>query len=458
MNNHNQIEQMTKVMDRIEKKFDSCTMCTAKWLQSTITLYNGHTHSCHHPSPHKIPLDELVGNPSALHNTNHKKVARAEMLAGERPSECEYCWKIEDLPGNHVSDRTYKSSNMEWSVPHLERIVKSGADGNITPSYVEVAFDNTCNFKCSYCSADVSSKWGEEIDQYGPYPTSSASGDIEWIKKIGKFPIPNKDFNPYIEAFWKWWPTIKESLQTFRITGGEPLLSKHTWRLFEDIIEKPRPDLTLSINTNMGVPDVFIEKLIKNHNAMISKVKHFSVFTSAEAANEQAEYIRFGMYYKKFMENVRRFLSETEDSQINFMVTFNAMSVTSFEQFLMDVLALRKEFNTNNAYNRVPMMINYLRWPNYQDVRVLPIEIRQKYAANLKFVMEKHSIDDTIGIFYLEELDQIERLGKFMCEELPDLDRQREDFGKFFTEYDRRRGTDFKKTFPELADFFEDCK
>ena len=35
--------------------------------------------------------------------------------------------------------------------------------------------------------------------------------------------------------------------------------------------------------------------------------------------------------------------------------------------------------------------------------------------------------------------------------------QQRYNFGKFFKEHDKRRGTDFCKTFPELADFYNDC-
>jgi hypothetical protein len=31
------------------------------------------------------------------------------------------------------------------------------------------------------------------------------------------------------------------------------------------------------------------------------------------------------------------------------------------------------------------------------------------------------------------------------------------DFFNWFTEYDRRRGTDFAKTFPELINFLEHC-
>ncbi len=39
----------------------------------------------------------------------------------------------------------------------------------------------------------------------------------------------------------------------------------------------------------------------------------------------------------------------------------------------------------------------------------------------------------------------------------PQLNRQRYNFGTFFKAHDERRGTDFVKTFPELADFYNDC-
>ena len=461
MKNANQqnIDRMRDGMRAMEQKF-SPTMCAAKWLQSTIMLYNGHTHSCHHPTAHKVPLEELADNPSALHNTMHKKLARQEMLNGERPSECQYCWNIEDLPGDHMSDRTYKSTS-PWSVPFLERIEDAGAFGNIDPTYVEVAFDTTCNFKCAYCSPDVSSKWMEEIEQHGAYKTSHPLHNVEWLRDLGRIPIPQREVNPYVEAFWKWWPDVREKLKVFRITGGEPLLSKHTWTLLDDIEANARPDLSFAINTNMGVPDQFITKLIETHNRVLPKLKEFSVFTSAEAAGPQAEYIRFGMDYNKFMGNVRRFLTNTDPHcQLNFMITFNALSVTTFDRFLLDIYDLRCEFNEANSFNRVPMMINYLRWPSFQDVRVLPIEMRQDAALRFKDVMQSRTrltSDDERGRFYLEEIDQIERLAKFMCSDLPNLEQLRKDFAIFYHEYDRRRGTDFKQTFPELADFIDHC-
>jgi len=68
--------------------------CLAKWTQVTMHLGNGTTHSCHHPVAHKIPLEELKDNPSALHNTGFKKEQRKAMLNGKRPAECDFCWRV----------------------------------------------------------------------------------------------------------------------------------------------------------------------------------------------------------------------------------------------------------------------------------------------------------------------------------------------------------------------------
>ena len=62
-------------------------MCLAKWTQVTLQLQTGHNHSCHHPRTHKISEKEIKRNPSALHNTQYKKIRRREMWTGKRPEE-----------------------------------------------------------------------------------------------------------------------------------------------------------------------------------------------------------------------------------------------------------------------------------------------------------------------------------------------------------------------------------
>ena len=246
-------------MNPVEKAFKNttdklnsvgCGMCLAKWTQSTIHLQIGHTHSCHHPVPHKIPVEEIIKNPTALHNTSYKKAKRKEMLTGKRPKECDYCWKVEDN-SDEYSDRTYKSHET-WSSPHFQEIVEKPWDQDFNPRYVEIGFSNACNFKCSYCGPSFSSQWVKEIKKHGAYPTTDNFNDMRWMKDQGRLPYDHKEYNPYVEAFWKWWPDLYRDLHTFRITGGEPLLAKDTWKILDYIIKEPNPNtnLSLSINSN----------------------------------------------------------------------------------------------------------------------------------------------------------------------------------------------------------------
>ena len=360
------LDYMTKTMAEVEQHFNK-NFCSAKWLQSTTNLQTGQTHSCHHPVTRKIPIEEVLRNPTAIHNTEHKKNQRSLMLQGKRPPECEYCWKIEDLPGNHFSDRTYKTTDYIWSVPHLKDIVEAGSHGDIVPSYMEVSFENTCNFKCMYCTPDVSSKWMEEVERHGPYPTGH--GDLDYIKRVGKMPIPVREDNPYIDAFWKWWPDLYPQLKVFRITGGEPLLSKNLWRVLDYIIENPREDFELAINTNLNPPDNLLDKLIEKINLLEGKIKAIKIFTSAEATGKQCDYIRSGMNYDQWLSNCRKVLALTK-VDVNVMITFNSLSLFSFKDFLNDVWTLRTEFNEDDAANRIPIMIAYLRWPEHQNIKI----------------------------------------------------------------------------------------
>lgn len=453
------MEENYRLRDEVINKV-SPTFCTAKWLQSTIYLWNGYTHSCHHPSSHKVDPKAVEANPKALHNTPIKFVAREDMLKGIQTPECQYCWNVENGAGDHLSDRTYKSTS-PWAMESLDAVKASGLGNDINPTYLEVAFENTCNFKCTYCTSDVSSKWTEEIERYGPYQLhNQTSHDHGWLKSIGRFPIKRDDYNPYVEAFWKWWPELIQTLKVFRITGGEPLLSKHTWRVFDDLIENPRPDLELAVNTNMNVPRKLIDKLVEYSIKLKGKVKSFEVYTSLEATGAQAEYIRYGMTYDEFTDNCRYFLKST-DTRLHFMVATNLLSVTTFDGFLKFVHELRMEFNETDAENRVPMMIAYVRWPQHLNIRHLPKDIKDKYGPLwLETVMARtRQADPTkAGRFYLEEIDQVQRLINFMNAEEPDRLQQMKNFFLYHEQYDERRDTNFYEVFPELIPFYEDCR
>jgi organic radical activating enzyme len=453
----------------VKAKLDavSPSFCVAKWKQVTMHLQNGHTHSCHHPATHVVPLDEIKSNPTALHNSQFKKQQRKLMLEGVRPSECDYCWKVEDQ-GDSISDRVYKSSDTKWALPYINDIVSKPWDDNVDPSYVEVSFGNVCNFKCSYCAPHISSQWMEEIERYGAYPTTHKFNNLGWLESQSMMPIPNKDENPYVDAFWEWWPKMYNNLQHFRITGGEPLLNKNTFKVLDYIIENPNPNLEVSINTNMNPPPEIFDKFLEKVKIIMTekKLKNFKLFTSAEAHGKQSEYIRFGMDYDMWLSNLHKAYREVPEMQFTIMSTYNALSITSYTKFLDDVLEFKKMYSgSEDRKNPLLLDIPYLRFPHHQSVFILNKDLVQLIYDQVTHMyrnLEYKGWSATANKgFFENEADKLKRIYNLVKDGFNENEHttcNRKDFAIFVDEHDRRRGTNFLETFPELGDFYTMCK
>ena len=353
---------MTELVDpkKVKEKLDQvgCGFCLAKWTQVTIHLGSGINHSCHHVKAHTIPVEEVKIDPQVLHNTGFKKNIRKQMKSGERPNECDYCWRIEDNT-DHYSDRIWKSRDA-WSWPDYHKIVNADPMQDFYPRYVEVSFSNVCNFKCSYCGPAFSSKWTEEIKEHGHYNFSMINWKYNQIDEYQQ-QIPERDENPYIDAFWKWFPDAVKHMHTFRITGGEPLLSKHTDRVLQHLIDNPQPHLEFSINTNACPPNKLWQRFIKKLKVLEEKkcVKNFTLFTSAESKGKQAEYSRHGMDWTLFYNNLQKYLTET-NGQLVFMAAFNILSFPTFLPFLEYVHKLKIKYP-----RRVKLSVPYVRNPRF---------------------------------------------------------------------------------------------
>lgn len=440
-----------------------CGFCLAKWTQVTMHLHNGMTHSCHHPTPHKIPLNEIDRNHTALHNTQHKKRARKEMLEGGRPSECNYCWNVEDN-SDMLSDRVFKSDET-WSFPHYDEIRSSNWREDYNPRYVEVAFSNACNFKCSYCGPMFSSKWIEEIDKFGAYPTSEKFGDIEWIKSQNQLPYKHSEYNPYVDAFWKWWPDLYKDLDTFRITGGEPLLSKDTWEVLDYIISNPNPNrsLKLGINSNLGVPQNLIDRLIEKllYITENNLAKEVVLFTSIDGWGAQAEYMRHGLEFNRFWDNVNKVLEKVPKVFITFMSTYNALSVFSYYDLMKNILVLKDEHKMVRGWLPCMLDTSYLRYPSHQTIRILNDEHKNLILKQAEFGVYnlKHNEHNLLANGFLDsEVQKVIRLYDWAITNDDNLETNRIDFVKFVDEHDKRRGTNFLQTFPEMEDFYHKIK
>jgi organic radical activating enzyme len=446
---------LRKVRKELNEKSES--FCLAKWLQVTIHLQNGHTHSCHHPIAHKIPLDELEKDSSALHNTNQKKLARKEMTKGRRPTECEFCWNIEDANPKNLSDRTIKSAQ-PWAYPRMKEIKKVGWKKSVTPSYVEVSFGNDCNFRCAYCAPHISSSIMKELKEHGPYATGPT---VEYLKESGLYPIPRNAKNPYVDAFWDWWPELKKDLKVFRITGGEPLLNANTFRFLKHIRKHPMPELTLAINSNLGVPPATFKKFLEEIKYLTQNglVKEFQLFTSVDTHGGHAEFVRFGLNYQTFMENVRTYLEEVEECELIFMCAYNAISVLKFRNFLSDVTALKSKYFDSNGATRITLDMPYLKDPSYLSCYILTPDFLSYIRKDIEYMKKKAWTKKGQEIYYQSEIIKFERILLWLesLEENEHRDNTRREFSRFINEYQQRKKIKVEDYIPEYLPFINYC-
>ena len=293
----NDLEFKQQVLDA-----KSASFCGAKWYNATIWLGSGMSTSCHHPPAHKVDIEEAKRNPKAIHNTPEKKQDRAQMQAGERPPGCEYCWKIEDIKRDNISDRVYKSKI--YTIKDLDDAHKSDATSDVDLRTLEISFDRTCQFACSYCNPAFSSTWVKDIKSNGSYTGLVSDGrnhfthahDSAQLYKFGQE-------NPYVEAFFKWWETdLHRTLDELRITGGEPLMSGYTWKLIDWFKQnKGKSDTRLAINSNLG-KDVDVDRLLDSVDQPID------LYTSNESWDKQAEYIRDGLEWDLWIDNMSKLI------------------------------------------------------------------------------------------------------------------------------------------------------
>jgi organic radical activating enzyme len=437
----NDLEFRQQVLDTISPSF-----CGAKWFNATIWLGSGMSTSCHHPPAHLVDIDKVTTNPKLLHNTPEKKKDRAQMIAGERPAGCEYCWKIEDMGRDAVSDRVYKSKI--YPIAALKEAYETPPDQDVDLRTLEIAFDRTCQLACSYCNPAFSSTWVKDIRNNGPYSGLVSDGRNHFTHEHSSAQLYRfGETNPYVEAFFAWWESdLHHTLQELRITGGEPLMSAHTWRLIDWFRDnRDRSSTRLAINSNLG-PSVDVYRLIDSVHGM-----PVEIYTSMESVGTQAEYIRDGVDYPLWRQNVQALLDA--GITVHCMCTINALCLTTLPNLLNQLV----EWKLAYGRERVNFTLNILRFPSFQSPLVLPEHLREEFKNYLSAWLVTHC-----GHNYIQEheINHTQRLIDYLdVVKTPhsnafDKPKLVNDFAMFYQQYDQRRGKDFATAFPELKEWY----
>jgi len=436
-----------QILDSISPSF-----CGAKWYNATIWLGSGMTTSCHHPPAHQVDINKVRDNPRLLHNTPQKKQDRAKMIAGERPAGCEYCWKIEDMGRDAVSDRVYKSQI--YSNQDLITASRTPITEDINLKTLEIAFDRTCNFGCSYCNPAFSSTWVRDIKQNGAYKNLVSDGRNHFTHTHdGAQLYKDTEVNPYVEAFFRWWESdLHRTLEELRITGGEPMMSPSLWRLldwFETEKHRVNPNMRLAINSNLVPKRELFTKFLNK----VKNVPNLHIYTSNESTYAHADYIRDGMNYTSWYTHLVN-LPDIRPAGIHNMCTINALCLESLPEFLDMIVKNKKDFKRVYGVD-LNFTLNILRFPSFQSPLVLPDELRTLFMNNLKDWLNKNIEDlESMEVAHTQRLIDYLDVVKTPHSEAFDLPKLRSDFKNFYKQYDERRVKDFVRTFPIIGEWY----
>jgi len=442
--NNPDLEFKQQILDKL-----SPTFCGAKWYNATIWLGSGRTTSCHHPPAHFVSVEDIKNNYKMLHNTPQKKEDRKKMQNGERPSGCEYCWKIEDMGMDRISDRVYKS--IIYNENDLLLAKNTSIDEDINLKTLEIAFDRTCQFACSYCNPSFSTTWVKDIKKNGPYIK------IQDVRNHYDHPHDSdqlydyNESNPYVEAFFKWWDAdLHKTLTELRITGGEPLMSGHTWKLIEWFKKnRGKSSTRLTINSNLGFDRDVLDRLLDSTIDI-----PLEIYTSNEAMFSHAEYIRDGLKWEQWCSNMIYLMESKRLVNLNVMCTINSLCLETLPEF-MDLLISWKQ-----KYKVPAFSLNIQRFPSFQSAIVLPLEIRQEYSKRLEnWLISKQ---DNKLLFDFEK-NHVRRLIDYLqIIEVPhgegfDREQHQTEYKNFYNQYDQRRGKNFEETFKDslLIDWYK---
>jgi hypothetical protein len=373
------------------------TQCSKSWTDVNIDFKNRLLRHCCKAEPYDFPdnpdIDFFDNSPQIQERRQHTAI-------GIQHPDCNSCWR--DINSGNAA---YKDWMNRWDANEFN--TKDLRKSHV--NYIEIELDNTCDLSCLYCSSLCSSKIAQEEGVINV--DNTRSHDIEqfrlWILKVAS-----------------------ENTQTTIINflGGEPTASKLFYELLDAIheISKQYPNFKpqLEICTNSNSKKHLMDKLIASIN---SSSINWVISISNESYGADAELIRYGLDWDRFVDNLIRYMTCPNVVSINFSPTVNALNLKTFAEYIKFVQGLLAKHAPAQPFGWVG---NYISNPDALDIKFLPVEYKQ---------------------YIVEAIQQIE------LEKDNSLFSNYERFYKFLTEMERRIGSEYNPNYKkELQKFIDE--
>lgn len=404
----------------------TATSCKLKWNWSTVFLTSEETGSCHRCNHHKFDTETFD-----FHNTPTKLDDRARMLNGEWPATgCEYCKNIESVGGQ--SDRL-----TSLQLPGMDNPVELEIDPtatSVTPSVLEVYFDNTCNLKCLYCTPFFSSLWEAENNRFGKF---FVDGELIGATKIIK---KSENLEANKQKIFDWLDKNIHKLSRFNVVGGEPLYQDELENLLDVLERSPAPNLTLHIITNLNVKITRLARVLSRVKSLVDSnhIKNFEITASLDCWGKPQEYVRFPLDLERWEQNLVYVLNQHWITLV-ISSTVTPLTIKTLPDLLKRI----------NSWNKVRPVYHYQNSVNGPSPFFIDM------FGDIFLEDFERAIEQKLGDLpeQVASREYLRGIAKQSAQTGPNIKEINKMF-HFLTEMDRRRGTNWKDVFPWLVDEF----
>ena len=284
---------------------------------------------------------------------------RKDFTNGLKPERCNNCWIKESNGLTSIRKHYSKQKRDLTKITHLE-----------------LRESNLCNFSCRMCNPDDSVVIDRE---------SKSNPEIQ------SFFRPNNDLATTDEN-WNQILEIVRGVESINLTGGEPMLMKRYYDLFDYMISIGKnEDVFLNIFTNGSVYNpLFVEKILKFKNVRLT--------VSIDAVEKISEYQRKGTNWSIVSSNISKYMQLPIDMGFHSTITaYSILGLSSLADFFVDLhnskhVAKSLTFGAHTIRN--PKKLEFtnlnidLRVMAYREVeaaieKLLPYEIFKSYVTEL---------------------------------------------------------------------------
>jgi pyruvate-formate lyase-activating enzyme len=320
------------------------------------------------------------------------------ILSGQVPASCQPCISNEQ----QGLTSTRQDALRDWPEYRIQ------APDRV--EYLDLRYNNLCNFACRTCEPSYSSSIERELEN-----NTSLKKYFNPINKLDYSTIVNKDLHPHYQ-----------SLQRLNLTGGEPLLIKENLIILEELIAVDKNDIDLLITTNASTVN---PKML----ALIKQFKNVHWTLSIDGIGATAEYIRYGSNWPVIVKNIQSILELKHSVSIN--TTVSAYSILDISSLVKWFKSLKEEYSDQPF----EIMFHAVQWPVYLAPQVTPYLDRA--CSELEQAID---ILKTVKNNPAYEVDNLNNLHKILKNSII---QHTDKFFEFTHQIDQIRQQDFYQTF-----------